>query len=50
MGLELDLTKIDDNDMTIFKNSVARYKRDRDLWHTGVFHRIHTVDEDLMGS
>ena len=50
MGLELDLTKIDSNDMDVFKNAVARYKNDRALWHSGSFHRILTVDPDLLGA
>ncbi len=50
MGLELDLTKIDDNDFEIFKDAVARHKVDRDLWHHGRFYRIRTVDEDLLGA
>ena len=50
MGLELDLTKIDSNDMDVFKNAVARYKNDRALWHSGNFHRILTVDPDLLGA
>ncbi|MEL7274196.1 MAG: alpha-galactosidase [Pseudomonadota bacterium] len=50
MGLELDLTKIDENDRAIFADAVARYKNDRTLWHTGTYHRIHTVDEALIGA
>ena len=50
MGLELDLTKINDEDMATFKDAVERYKADRDLWHKGQFHRILTVDEDLLGA
>ncbi|MEM8750691.1 MAG: alpha-galactosidase [Pseudomonadota bacterium] len=50
MGLELDLTKIDANDMAIFQDAVARYKQDRELWHTGRFHRVLTVDADLIGA
>ncbi|MFD0915020.1 alpha-galactosidase [Pseudahrensia aquimaris] len=50
MGLELDLTKIDPDDMAIFKNAVERYKQDRGLWHGGAFHRIDTVDADLLGA
>ena len=50
MGLELDLTKIDVNDFAIFKDAVARHKRDRELWHSGKFFRIRTVDDDLLGA
>ena len=50
MGLELDLTKIGEEDQIIFKDAVHRYKQDRNLWHSGKFHRIHTVDEDLTGA
>ena len=50
MGLELDLTKINDEDMATFKDAVERYKADRDLWHKGQFHRILTVDDDLLGA
>ena len=49
MGLELDLTKIDEADTAIFKEAVLRYKDDRSLWHEGDFYRIHTVDADLLG-
>ncbi len=50
MGLELDLTKIDKDDMAVFKDAVERYKQDRHLWHGGNFHRILTVDSDLLGA
>ena len=50
MGLELDLTKIDKDDMTVFQESVALYKQDRNLWHRGNFHRLRTVDENLTGA
>ena len=50
MGLELDLTKIDAEEMSIFQDAVARYKQDRHLWHEGDFHRILTVDADLIGA
>ncbi len=50
MGLELDLTKINAEDMDVFKQAVARYKADRGLWHSGDFHRILTVDADLLGA
>ncbi len=50
MGLELDLTKVDASDMAIFKDAVERYKADRHLWHSGRFHRILTVDADLLGA
>jgi alpha-galactosidase len=50
MGLELDLTKIDVEEMSIFQDAVARYKQDRHLWHEGDFHRILTVDADLIGA
>ena len=50
MGLELDLTKIDSADMAIFQDAVQRYKDSRHLWHSGTFHRITTVDENLLGA
>jgi len=50
MGLELDLTKVDDNDFEIFRIAVEQYKDNRALLHTGVFHRIRTVDDDLLGA
>ena len=50
MGLELDLTKIDAADMVIFQDAVQRYKDSRHLWHSGTFHRITTVDENLLGA
>ena len=50
MGLELDLTKIDESDMEIFKDAVQRYKDSRHLWHSGTFHRITTVDSNLLGA
>lgn len=50
MGLELDLTKIDPADMALFQEAVKRYKDSRHHWHTGTFHRILTVDENLLGA
>ena len=50
MGLELDLTEVDENDFAIFKHAVERYKDDRELLHSGRFYRIRTVDEDLLGA
>ena len=50
MGLELDLTKVSKEDMEVFKDAVVRYKEDRHLWHTGQFHRLLTVDTDLLGA
>lgn len=50
MGLELDLTKIDAADTSIFKDAVQRHKDSRHLWHHGTFHRLSTVDENLLGA
>ncbi len=50
MGLELDLRNVSDADMAIFVRAVERYKADRALWHSGVYHRITTVDPDLLGA
>ena len=50
MGLELDLTKVTDEDFDTFADAVARHKADRDLWHSGKFYRVRCVDEDLIGA
>ena len=50
MGLELDLTKVDDADFELFRLAVELHKQDRALWHTGRFHRIRTVDPGLLGA
>ncbi len=50
MGFELDLTKVDETDTAIFKDAVQRYKASRQLWHSGEFHRILTVDNNLTGA
>jgi len=50
MGIEADLTKMTDDDLVIMKEAVARHKQDRTLWHSGIFYRIKTVDENLLGA
>lgn len=50
MGVEADLTKMSEADFKIMKDAVARHKQDREIWHTGIFHRIRTVDKNLMGA
>ncbi len=49
LGFELDLNALDDAQVSIFKATVERYKRDRDIWHHGAFYRIATVDPNLLG-
>jgi alpha-galactosidase len=49
MGIEADLTKMAEDDLAIIRAAVERYKQDRHIWHTGVFHRLRTVDENLVG-
>lgn len=49
MGLELDLTKVSESDRQVFRDAVAHYKKNRALLHTGTFHRIRSVDENLLG-
>ncbi|MDD9909061.1 MAG: alpha-galactosidase [Ahrensia sp.] len=50
MGLELDLTKIEEADFEIFQAAVEQYKANRSLLHSGAFHRIRTVDANLLGA
>ncbi len=50
MGIEADLTKMSDVERAIMKEAVARYKQDRHIWHSGTFHRIRTVDPNLLGA
>lgn len=50
MGIEADLTKMSDSDRSIMKDAVERYKQDRHIWHSGIFHRIRTVDPNLIGA
>jgi len=39
-----------DADLQIMRDAVARHKQDRDVWHSGIFHRIRTVDKNLLGA
>jgi alpha-galactosidase len=50
MGIEADLTKMSKEDVEIMRTAVARHKADRNIWHSGTFHRIKTVDENLLGA
>lgn len=50
MGIEADLTTMPENEFVKIKEAVALYKADRDVWHTGLFHRISTVDPNLTGA
>jgi len=50
MGIEADLTKMSKKDVEIMRQAVARHKQDRDIWHSGTFHRIKTVDKNLIGA
>jgi alpha-galactosidase len=50
MGVEADLTKMTDDDREIIGEAIARHKADRDMWHSGTFHRIRTVDPNLIGA
>ncbi len=49
MGIEADLTKMSDADREMIRTAVARYKRDRVIWHRGRLRRIRTVDPNLIG-
>lgn len=50
MGIEADLTKMSKEDVEIMRQAVERHKQDRGIWHSGTFHRIKTVDENLIGA
>lgn len=50
MGIEADLTKMTAEDVKIMREAIARHKSDREIWHTGTFHRIRTVDDHLIGA
>ncbi|MEO0496562.1 MAG: alpha-galactosidase, partial [Pseudomonadota bacterium] len=50
MGVEADLTKMDDRDRAIIRKAIADHKVDRELWHSGTFHRVRTVDPNLLGA
>ncbi|MEN0041929.1 MAG: alpha-galactosidase, partial [Pseudomonadota bacterium] len=50
MGLELDLRKVSAEEFDLFARAVERYKADRGLWHSGEYHRITTVDPNLLGA
>ncbi len=49
-GIEADLSAIDDEERAVICDAVARYKRDRHIWHGGRHSRIETVDPALTGS
>ncbi|MCB1455812.1 MAG: alpha-galactosidase [Nitratireductor sp.] len=50
MGVEADLRKMSDDERDIIRNAIARYKADREIWHSGNFSRITTVDPQLVGA
>jgi len=50
MGIEADLTKMSAADRKVVAEAVARFKRDRAIWHEGRFSRIRTVDPNLLGA
>lgn len=50
MGVEADLTSMTPADIEVMRKAIERHKADRDIWHTGHFHRIRTVDPNLLGA
>jgi len=49
LGMELDLTEISTTHSEILKETIKRYKKERQLWHSGKLYRIHTIDPSLLG-
>lgn len=49
MGIEADLTKMNEEDRETIRDAVSRYKLDREIWHKGNFSRISTADPNLTG-
>ena len=50
MGVEADLRKMPDSERETIHDAIARYKADREIWHTGLFSRIRTIDPQLLGA
>lgn len=50
LGIEADLTAIDDEERSVIRDAVARYKNDRHIWHGGRLSRVETVDPSLFGN
>jgi len=49
LGVEMDITKLTKGEKLEIKSSIETYKKDRILWHSGIFYRIKTVDPSLVG-
>ncbi|MEL7303781.1 MAG: alpha-galactosidase, partial [Pseudomonadota bacterium] len=49
-GFECDLATISEEDRAVFAAAVARYKADRDIWHSGRLWRLTTGDPDLIAT
>ncbi len=49
LGIEADLRSLSEADRTTLAQAVARYKKDRNLWHCGRFYRVETADPALTG-
>lgn len=49
MGIEADLTTMSEQDTLIVKQAIEIHKQDREVWHSGTFRRIRTVDPSLIG-
>ena len=48
MGLELDLTALDDATRDACRTAIARHKADRAIWHEGRLHRLDHPDPSLF--
>ena len=48
MGLELDLSALDDDELRRARMAVERHKADRDVWHGGRLHRLDHPDDAVL--
>ena len=48
MGLELDVTALDEATRETCRAAIARHKRDRHIWHGGRLHRLDHPDPSLF--
>lgn len=49
MGVELDLTRLGDEEFEVLKAAIDRHKQDREIWHSGTLFRLETCDSNLFG-